>query len=193
MLNLQLKILLESEPETLNTTQQQQEESAKKQQSNHQIKLIRLKLEINSEEEAVQKRLLQTLKQSLTQIRPDSGVLEAASEFGDEFITELKLVYKVDLNDYLKTEFAASEAANLGDFDAVEKDDDDDDDDESNFFDAYEDTESIREAEAKARNIELEKINEVKKKILAIGSKKSALRLSLVKAIKSILKQLTDL
>lgn len=193
MLNLQLKILLESEPETLNTTQQQQEESAKKQQSNHQIKLIRLKLEINSEEEAIQKRLLQTLKQSLTQIRPDSGVLEAASEFGDEFITELKLVYKVDLDDYLKTEFAASEAANLGDFDAVEKDDDDDDDDESNFFDAYEDTESIREAEAKARNIELEKINEVKKKILAIGSKKSALRLSLVKAIKSILKQLTDL
>lgn len=183
MLNLQLKILLESEPETLNTTQQQ-EESAKKQQPNHQIKLIRLKLEINSEEEAVQKRLLQTLKQSFTQIRPDSGVLEAASEFGDEFITELKIVYKVDLDDYLKTEVASSEAANLGDFDAVEKDDDDDDDDESNFFDAYEDTESIREAEAKARNIELEKINEVKKKILAIGSKKSALRLSLVKAIK---------
>lgn len=183
MLNLQLKILLESEPETLNTTQQQ-EESAKKQQPNHQIKLIRLKLEINNEEEAVQKRLLQTLKQSFTQIRPDSSVLEAASEFGDEFITELKIVYKVDLDDYLKTEVAASEAANLGDFDAVEKDDDEDDDDESNFFDAYEDTESIREAEAKARNIELEKINEVKKKILAIGSKKSALRLSLVKAIK---------
>lgn len=117
------------------------------------------------------------MKESMGLIGVEASALEVAHDLGDEFINELNLVYKVDLTSWLKLDPSRS---NQDELDDPVDENSDDDEDESNFFDTYEDTESLKREEAKLKEMQMKELNAVRKKILDIGSKKSALRLSLV-------------
>lgn len=201
MLNIQLKLMEREKDNWLAISNQEQNNNninnndISKLSNEYQMKIIRLKLQINNEEESIQKRLLNNLKETIGMNSREAVVLEAAGDFGDEFIMELKMVYKVDLEYYLKSE--AREGKDAEEDEAKVNDDyddgDDDIEDESKFFDAYEDTESIKKEEDRLKQIKVGEMNAIKKKILAIGSKKSSLRLNLVKSILTIKKLMTYL
>lgn len=181
----------------------------------HQIRTLRLKIEINNVEESIQKRLLRTMKESMGLLGPDAAAVDALNELGEEFVTELKLVYKVDLTSWLRPKEPAQQLQQVptemdgdlrddeelvdtvdlpekarrdedfyardDDLDNVDDDyDDDDDDDEANFFDTHEDADSLKREEENLKEMKMRELKAVKQKILDIGSKKSAIRLSLV-------------
>lgn len=182
----------------------------------HQIRTLRLKIEINNVEESIQKRLLRTMKESMGLLGPDAAAVDALNELGEEFVTELKLVYKVDLTSWLRPkepqqlqqvptemdgdlrddeelvdtvdlpgETRRDEDFYARDDDLDNNDDDDDDDDEANFFDTHEDADSLKREEENLKEMKMRELKAVKQKILDIGSKKSAIRLSLVTFNKS--------
>lgn len=92
-------------------------------------------------------------------------------ELGKDFLNELRDTYGIDTSFTIDSEITNNQHDESQDTDS---------DDESNFFDTFEDPESLLEAETKVKQVKINEINSLKKKILAIGSKKSSLRLSLV-------------
>lgn len=154
-----------------------------------QIKIVNLKFQLLSEEENLLKKELHKLKSSLETNYLDKSLQNAIKEFELNLDPELKDTYKAYFNNYLtkrdlhmsedneKTCYMISESEE----DFIKEDSSSEDEyDDSKFQDAVEDPELLIQEEDNLKKIKLAEINELKKKILNIGSKKSALRLTLV-------------
>lgn len=137
------------------------------------IKIIKLKLEINNQEESIQKKILNKLKEDFNGPTKNVQLEELARDLGCEYLNDLKLKFNVDVLFILKEN--ASKEQEL-----FQKDENSDDEDESNFFDTHEDPQSILDEEAKEKQIKINEIKLIKNKILEISSNKSSLRLTLV-------------
>jgi hypothetical protein len=155
-----------------------------------QLKIVNLKFQLLSEEENLLKKELNKLKSSLETKYLDVSLQNAIKEFELNLDHELKDTYKTYFNNYLikrdlqmsednvKTCYMISESEE----DFIKEDSSSEDEyDDSKFQDAVEDPETLIQEEDKFRKTKLAEINVLKKKILNIGSKKSALRLTLVK------------
>lgn len=139
------------------------------------IKMLNQKLKIHNNEEIL-------LKKSLNEIRNENKdnvsneVYNLARDLGPQYLDELKEKFKIDINKFLiekKEEIAC----------IVESSESEDDylSEKTKFFDTYETTDKLNEEVNREKNEKTKKINEIKKKMLTIGSKKSSLRLALVK------------
>lgn len=162
------------------TSESKSKTASKSPNVENQKKAVRLKIEASNVEESIQKRLLRGMKESMGILGPEASALEAATEMGEDFITELKLNHKVDLTAFLKLNARPDHIENIDEEFVDAKNDSEEDEDEANFFDTHEDTESLKREENKVKEQQLKELNAVKKKIQTIGSKRSALRLNLV-------------
>lgn len=168
--NLQLSLLERKKEE--------EEENNRLNDLNRQI--INLKLQLNTEEELVLKRKLNKLNENETVILMKETQLksllnESVSSYTDFKIEEIKeIIAKIDLNNMREKNDIDIEDYEL-------EYDDDEDDDDTEFYDAYDDPLVMIQEEAKEKQLKQNRINAIKKKIIDIGSKKSALRISLVR------------
>lgn len=182
--NLQLKLLEREKDHKINNKLI----NDKKDLNDLQMKMIKLKLQINNEHEIELKKLLNIFKESDsndTQANEKQLKTTIINQLGNEFINELKDKFKININycfNRRENILVNMEGLNHYFEDLNEEDESDEDylDEDSKFHDAYEDPESIIEEEQRQKQLKLNEINKIKKKILSIGSKKSALRLSLV-------------
>lgn len=142
------------------------------------IKKLKQKLHIYNEEESLLKKSLNEVKGEL-EISFPTEVVELATQIGKEYFEDLKEKFNIDSSKLLVEKPQVEEKIVLSE--TSESDDDDYLGDDTKFYDAYESPDKLNEEENKAKMEKVNKINAIKKKILNIGSKKSSLRLALVK------------
>lgn len=139
--------------------------------------MVKQKLKIHNNEEIL-------LKKSLNEIKNENKksvsfeVFNLAKDLGSEYLVELKDKFKIEVNNFLVEK--KEDISRI-----VESSESEDDylSEETKFFDTYDTTEKLNEEVNRENNEKAKKINEIKKKILTIGSKKSSLRLALVNLI----------
>lgn len=155
----------------------------------NQKDILRLKLQLCNLEEKLLKEELDKYKrenQPTNATDPNIkyyGLKQVLLDLGDEYLQEVRDKYKLDFELILNHQ--SDEVKN----NEIDNDDDDDDylNEDSKFFDTYQDTESMLEEEARARQLVIDHMNQIKKKILTVSSKRSALRLTLVTKVLFIL------
>ena len=154
------------------------------------LKLVKLKLLVCNEEENMLRFQLDRFKQEKMSAQTTAaslkyyGLKELVNELGGEFLSEIKEKYKLSCFElvvgFLENKSKAEIDKILAEYEHATHQDamkSDDDDDESSFYDAYENTEAIMEEEAREKQTLLNEMAQIKKKILAVSSKKSSLRL----------------
>ncbi|RNA29448.1 hypothetical protein BpHYR1_004927 [Brachionus plicatilis] len=143
------------------------------------IKIIKQKLKIYNEEEYMLKKSLNEIKNENNN-SVSSDVYNLAKNLGQQYLDELNEKFKIDTNIFLiekKEELDCLVESSESDDDYLSED--------TKFFDAYETPDKLNEEANKEKNQRVRKINEIKQKILNIGSKKSCLRLALKKLTES--------
>lgn len=143
-------------------------------------KIIQTKLLLYNEEENFLKKKLNDIKYNVE--LKNFNMMEFLKSYDDQLIIDLKEHLEANLTIDFKNEYLYNRYNEFGDFDEcnVDENENDDDSDEM-FFDAHEDKEGILDEEKKEKQMLNNKMSLLKKKILSISSKKSSLRLNLVK------------
>jgi hypothetical protein len=176
MLNIQLKML---------------ERNKANSREGHTKKVVAIKLALHSLEETMLKKEMNKLKQSIETNYLERSIQRAIKEFESSLEVELKEFYKKCFGEYMQKRdlvFNDEEsedskrcfviAENEEDFieDIIEEEEEDEYDD-SKFQDAVEDPAMLIDQMDDQRRATLAEIAALKKRLLALGSKKSSLRL----------------